>query len=76
MKKTFQVEVMCGDSGTAHEHLVVVSSGDSAVRFSSKPQTVRLQYVCPEDHATRIVAFMPPRGFARPFDIVSVSDGH
>jgi hypothetical protein len=70
---TFEVEVTCNAGGVSHAHVVTISSEGGEVVSATKPQNMRMQYVCPASGQPRIMTFKPPAGFARPYKVRSVN---
>ncbi|HEY8341014.1 MAG TPA: hypothetical protein VIK95_14185 [Egibacteraceae bacterium] len=70
---SFTVEIDCGPPDDPHRHEVTIGTAQRgralAVYGAGAPALVRLQYTCPRTGRTRIMAFRPPRGVPRPFEI-------
>lgn len=66
---TFKVVIECRAPDGSHRHEVTIAAARGKAFAAGAPATARLQYTCPLSGLSRIMAFRPPRGAARPFEI-------
>jgi hypothetical protein len=70
---SFKLIVECGTPEARHQHEVTIRHAPVPMVGAAPPGKVRLQYTCPVSGVTRMMTFRPPRGAARPFDILTLA---
>jgi hypothetical protein len=70
---SFKLIVECGTPEARHQHEVTIRHAPVPMVGAAPPGKVRLQYTCPVSGVPRMMTFRPPRGAARPFDILTLA---